>query len=240
MSGFPATRHSAVVAIRSADAAERSRGYDAIVSAYWRPVYVHLRHRWRFAPEDARDHAQGFFAEALEKGWLERFDTERARFRTWLRVCLDGYASHARESVARAKRGGGWEALSLDVEGAERIANGLTAGGADDPDAVFQREWARSLLEGALADLAAHAAATGREAAYRVFVRADVESADGERPSYEQLAAEAGVPVTTVTNHLHRMRREFRRCALERLRALTLDDDEYRAEARALLGREAP
>lgn len=240
MSGFPATRHSAVVAIRSGDPAERSRGYDAIVSAYWRPVYVHLRHRWRVAPEDARDQVQGFFAEAFEKGWLERYEPAKSRFRTWLRVCVDGFAGHARESAARARRGGGWVALSLDVEGAERIAQELVAGGAADPESVFQREWARSLLEGALADLAERSAATGREPAYRMFLRSDVESDAEARPSYERLAEEFGVPVTTVGNHLHRMRREFRRCALERLRALTLDDDEFRAEARALLGRETP
>jgi hypothetical protein len=69
-----------------------------------------------------------------------------------------------------------------------------------------------------------------------MFVATDVEAAEGTRPSYEELALAHGVPVTTVTNHLHRMRREFRRAALERIRALTLDDQEFRDEARALLG----
>jgi RNA polymerase sigma factor (sigma-70 family) len=224
-----------VVAIRSQDPEERSRGYDAIVAAYWRPAYIHLRHRWAAAPEDARDLVQGFFADAFEKGTLERFEPGRARFRTWLRVCLDGYAGHAREAAAALKRGGGWTRLGLDFEGAERIAGELQVAGAD-PDEMFRREWARSVLEGALADLEKYAADRDQNAAFRMFLTVDVESDGGDRPTYEELAHTHGLPVTTVTNHLHRMRREFRRAALERIRALTLDEQEFRDEARALLG----
>lgn len=236
MSAFPPTRHSAVVAIRSTDAGERTRGYDAIIAAYWRPAYVHLRHRWNAAPEDARDLVQGFFADAFEKGTLERFEPGRARFRTWLRVCLDGYAGHAREAAATLKRGGGWTRVPLDFEGAEKIASSLVSGAARDPDDVFRAEWARSVLQGALEDLATAASRAGRDTAYRMFVESDVEGADGTRPSYDDLALTFGVPVTTVTNHLHRMRREFRKAALERIRALTIDDQEFREEARMLLG----
>ena len=36
---FPATRWSAVVAARGDDPEERSRALDAIVEAYWKPIY---------------------------------------------------------------------------------------------------------------------------------------------------------------------------------------------------------
>jgi hypothetical protein len=39
-----------------------------------------------------------------------------------------------------------------------------------------------------------------------------------------------------VTNWLHVARREFRRVALDILRELTVDDDEFAAEARAVFG----
>ena len=78
----------------------------------------------------------------------------------------------------------------------------------------------------------------GHEARYRIFVRYDVEDhPEGSAPSYADLAAEFGLPVTTVTNHLSWARREFRRLVLERLREVTLDDREFRSEARRLLGR---
>jgi DNA-directed RNA polymerase specialized sigma24 family protein len=238
LSAFPPTRHSAVVAIRSSDDGERGRGYDAIVSAYWRPAYLHLRRRWGLPPEDASDVVQGFFADAFEKGTLERFDSGRARFRTWLRVCLDGYAGHVREAAATLKRGGGWTRVPLDFEDAEKLAGeGLGVAG-DDPDERFRVEWVRSVLQGALEDLERHAQESGREVAFRMFVSADVDTLDRPRPSYDDLARAHGVPVTTVTNHLHRMRREFRAAAIERIREMTLDEQEFREEVRALLGQE--
>ncbi|HEY7924248.1 MAG TPA: hypothetical protein VII62_13770, partial [Vicinamibacteria bacterium] len=57
-------------------------------------------------------------------------------------------------------------------------------------------------------------------------------------PDYATLAREFALPVTQVTNHLAWARRELRRLVLERLRELTASEDEYRAEARGLLGEE--
>jgi len=45
--------------------------------------------------------------------------------------------------------------------------------------------------------------------------------------------------VTDVTNYLSFARREFRRIALAKLREMTTSDEEYRREARALLGIES-
>ena len=55
-----------------------------------------------------------------------------------------------------------------------------------------------------------------------------------------ELGRELGLPVTQVTNHLAAMRRELRREVLDALRALTASDEEFRAEARDLLGVVAP
>jgi hypothetical protein len=43
-----------------------------------------------------------------------------------------------------------------------------------------------------------------------------------------------------VTNHLHWARRELRKAVLEKLRETTASEEEFRDEARALLGVEAP
>lgn len=239
MSGFPTTRRSALVAARSEDAGERRRGYGAIVAAYWRPVYAYVRWRWNPPEEEARDLVQGFFAHAWEKGFFERYDPVRARFRTWLRVCLDGFVSNARQAARREKRGGGDAPLSLDFAAAAAEFASRSPSDTDDPETMFEREWVRAFLEEAVAALRARCEASGREAAWRVFERYDVEEHPrGERPSYEDLARELGVPATQVTNHLHWARREFRRGVLERLAELTIDEREFRAEARRLLGRD--
>src|SRR5262245_38666264 len=239
MSAFPTTRRSALIAAASPDAAERRRAYGAIVGIYWKPAYAHVRLHWRQPPEEARDLVQGFFAHAYEKGFFESYDPVRARFRTWLRVCLDGFVSNQRQAARRQKRGGGEAPLSLDFEGAEAALAARATDPEQDPEARFEREWVRSLLEDALEALRDHCAAEGKDVHYRLFVRYDIEvHPAGEAPSYAALAAEFSLPVTQVTNHLHWARRAFRARVLERLRELTLDEREFRSEARRLLGRD--
>ena len=75
--------------------------------------------------------------------------------------------------------------------------------------------------------------------AARLFELCDL-GAEGEAPSYAELAERFGVSVSDVTNGLSLARREFRRVVLELLRELTGSEDELRLEARALLGIDAP
>jgi RNA polymerase sigma factor (sigma-70 family) len=229
--GFPTTRWSAVAGLRSPDAAERDRSWSAVVAAYWKPVYKHLRLRWKKSPEDAEDLTQAFFARALEKDFFSGYEQERARFRTFLRVCLDRFASNEHKAAARLKRGGGEPALSLDFDGAEGELAG--AGDPTSVEDVFDREWRRSLFELAIEALRAKSEGD-KAAAFAAFERYDL--CTGERPTYDEIARELGVTATTVTNHLAWARRELRRLVLERLETITDSDEEYGAEARALLG----
>src|SRR5919201_4212212 len=114
---FPATRHSALTAVRSGDGAERARGLATLSAVYWRPVYSYLRLRWRKPHEEAADLAQEFFAELVEKDLLSRFDPSRARLRTWLRACIDGLVANHDKAASRQKRGG-TAAIHFDFDGA--------------------------------------------------------------------------------------------------------------------------
>ena len=68
-------------------------------------------------------------------------------------------------------------------------------------------------------------------------MRYDVdEAADAGRPTYATLAGETGLRVTDVTNQLAWARRAFREIVLARLREVCASDEEFRAEARDLLG----
>src|SRR6202008_5016749 len=90
---FPATRLSVLEAVRTGDEDARQQAFGCLTAANWKPVYKYLRLRWHASPQDAEDLAQGFFAAAFEKGFFDRYDPQRARFRTFLRACLDGFAS---------------------------------------------------------------------------------------------------------------------------------------------------
>jgi RNA polymerase sigma factor (sigma-70 family) len=234
---FPQTRRSVLLAAGSASPEERARALDVLVAAYWRPVFRHVRARWRQHEEDARDLAQGFFAAALEKGWLARFDPERGRFRTYLLSCLDGYVAKEKRAGRRLKRGGDATFVPLESTGEDGESRELPLPGGTDLEAEFQREWARSLFALAVESLRRRSAAAGKQVAFALFERYDIDGAEAhDRPSYAQLAADHGLPVTQVTNHLHWARRELRRAVLDKLREITASEDEFRSEARALLG----
>ena len=234
---FPATRHSVVVAVRSSNPDERRRAYDALIAAYWKPVYKYLRIKWQASSEDAKDLTQEFFARAMEKSFFNRYDSGRARFRTFLRTCLDGFVANERKAAGRLKRGGGLGFVSLDFETAEGEFRRHEPAADLDLDEYFHREWIRSFFGVVVDGLRESCRAAGKSLQFDVFRRYDLDAADGgERPTYQQLADEFGIAATDVTNYLAWARREFRRLVLERLRELCGSDEEFEAEARHLLG----
>ncbi len=239
--GFPPTRLSLIDALGSADQAERERAVGMLVTIYWRPVYFHLRGKWQATREDAEDLTQEFFARALTSGLLAAYDPHEARFRTYLRGCLDHLAANARRAAGRLKRGGGATMLSLDFAGAEHELAAMAGTATADAEEQFHREWVRALFTVAVGALRELAASGGHDVRFRLFERYDLAPMeDAARPSYKELAGEFGLPVTQVTNHLAWARREFRRLVLEQLRAICGSEAEFREEARELLGVDPP
>ena len=232
---FPPTRLSVVARTRSADEETRRLAIGALIEAYWKPVYKYLRLKWHLDPDEAADLTQDFFTKALEKDVLGRYNAEKARFRTYLRLCVDGFASNARKAEGRLKRGGGVTTVSLDFQSAEGELVKHEPAVAADVDDLFYQEWVRALFQHAVEDLRRTCEASGRGSMFAVFERYDLVD-NLERPTYATIARDLGLTPATVTNHLAAMRRQFRRHVLDRLRDLTTTDEEFDAEAKRLLG----
>jgi RNA polymerase sigma factor (sigma-70 family) len=226
---FPTTGLSLVARLGSEECAVRVAAFGRIVDLYWKPIYKYLRLAHRKSNEEAKDLTQGFLAHALEKELLANYDPTKARFRTFLRLCVDRFAANEAKAATREKRGGSAE--HIDYDAAERE---LAAADHNEPDVVFEREWIRALFENAIAVLRER---WSDRPAFAVFERYDL--GDDPRPTYQQLADELQIPVTTVTNHLAAVRRDFRAIAVELLRETTATDDEFRHEARRLFGSKA-
>jgi RNA polymerase sigma factor (sigma-70 family) len=221
-----------VEAMTSSDAEARRAAFAAVVAVYWRPVYFHLRTRWSRQPADAEDLTQEFFTAALAGDFFADYDAARARFRTFLRLCCDRFAARAVRDAQRLKRGGKAAHLPLDFAAAELALTGTSA----DPEASFDAETVRSLLDLAVADLREHCRAEGCDIRFAAFERYDLVPDSRTRPTYREIAEALDLPVTQVTNHLAWARRMLRRRALERLRELCSSEAEFREEARALFG----
>lgn len=232
---FPATLHSAVLGVRSHDPAERIEATTRLARAYYRPIYKHLRLKWGKSPEDAEDLAQHFFEKAVERDMFAAFEPGRARFRTFVRVCLDRLVVNDHEATTRQKRGGVARAVALDVGDVE--AELAERAEPFDADRMFDEEWARTVFSLSVERLERALVDAGKAPYFEVFRRYDLAD---DKPPYATLAAALGLRETDVTNYLSATRKKLRAIVLEVLRELTADEEEFRQEARELLGPAAP
>jgi RNA polymerase sigma factor (sigma-70 family) len=230
---FPATRHSVLAALRSTDEGARGRALAVLVEAYWKPVFKYVRLRWHQDPDAAADLTQAFFLRALERDFFDDFDPDRARFRTFVRVCVDRFISNARKAEARLKRGGEIRFESLDFESAERELQLERPSPGQVFEAYFHREWLRGVLGRALARLKQASLEQGNGRRFEIFRAYDLEDRDPQ-PTYAELAREFSVPATTITNELGAARRELRAIVLAVLREQCATDREAVIEAHDL------
>lgn len=222
---FPTTRHSLIDCAAGTGTLARE-ALESIASVYWKPAYKHVRIQWKRSNEEAKDLVQGFFAALIEQHILASFDPSKARFRTFLKACLDHFVMKLDESANRLKRGGGVTTV-FDFDAAER-----ELAGSPSVEDVFLREWQRQMFALGLQDLRELCHTHGKPLHYRIFEQYDM--ADAGRPSYADLAAQHHIPVTGVTNYLAWARRELRRLVLLRLRSVTSGDPECQAEMHVL------
>jgi len=230
---FPVTRHSIVLAMRSDDPAQRSRATEMISAAYWKPIYKYVRLKWNLSREDAQDFTQEFLLRLIEKDFLESFDPAKARLRTFMRTCSDRLYLNQIRDAHRQKRNGG-TAIPLDFDEAEReFAKRKTPA---SPEAYFEKECVRHLLSLAVERLRSKCDSLGKAVHFKIFHDYDLEHDADIVPSYATLAAKYQLPATDVTNYLAWARREFRACVLQQLREMSATDEEFRREAKAILG----
>ncbi len=223
-SRFPSTCWTAI-----RDAADpASTGYreslERLAAAYWRPVYVHFRRRWAKSNEDAKDLTQEFFAALQEKGFLAKIEPGLGRFRAYVKTALDNFARLDHRGRGRLKRGGGRKVIPLDDLREFEPSTSVP------PEQAFDREWARSVLDGALHEMEGIYRAAGMEKAYRMFLLKHIEAPDDEDLSYEALAKRFGLKATDVTNRLHRARRKLQTLIFRRVRETVGSDEEADAE----------
>jgi RNA polymerase sigma factor (sigma-70 family) len=235
---FPVTNQSAIAAARSDDRATRERAFATILNSYWKPAYKYIRLKWQAGNEDAKDLTQGFFANAFEKNHFANYDADKASFQTFLRRCLDGFIANERKAGQRLKRGGDVNHFQLDFISAEdEIA--MQAASVDlSPEDYFHREWVRWMFTMAVDTLRRRCETAGRSVHFQLFEAYDLRD-DDANVSYASLAQTFGLDQATVNNYLAATRRDFRRIVLEKLREITATDEEFRTEARSLLGVDA-
>ncbi len=142
---FPATRWSLLFAASGGSGANARRQLNELFTIYWSPLHAFLRRRG-ISREDAQDLTQEFLADLLRRDFLAGIDPAKGKFRSFLLASLQHFLSNDRASRGRLKRGGGHKLHALLTDEAERR---YVAEPADHltPEKLFEREWARTLLD---------------------------------------------------------------------------------------------
>jgi RNA polymerase sigma-70 factor (ECF subfamily) len=202
---FASTRWSLVAAAGQRDSPESEAALASLCRLYWYPLYAYAR-RHLSRVEDAQDLTQEFFARLLEKEYLRQADRRRGRFRSFLLTAFKHFLAKEQERANAQKRGGGRKPLPLDFQTGEQRYQHEPSHEAT-AETLYERGWALTLLEQALARLREEQAASGKE---RLFesLRGTLTGADSPRP-YAELAAELGLSEEAIKVTVHRLRRRY-------------------------------
>jgi RNA polymerase sigma-70 factor (ECF subfamily) len=209
-----------------------------LCQTYWPPLYTYVRSRGH-SVHDAQDLTQGFFAYLIEHKIHLRADRQLGKFRSFLLASLKHFLSHAREREQALKRGGGREFIPLDEGRAEEVESLFqthcsSATGPLPEDRLFEKTWAETLVETALARLAASYKAEGKEDVFAKFQTFLAVGAD-PLPAYSELAARLAVTESTIRSHVTRLRARYREMLRAEVRRTVESESEVDEELRELL-----
>jgi hypothetical protein len=152
---------------------------------------------------------------------------------------VDRLVANEEKAARRLKRGGEVQFLSLDFESAEGELQCAEIPSPERLEDFFEREWVRSVFSLSLERLRQECETHGKQTHFRLLEFYDIDEG-GKELTYEQVGRQFGLKTSDVTNYLAYARREFRRIVLEQLREMTGSEEEFRREARTLLGVGAP
>jgi RNA polymerase sigma-70 factor (ECF subfamily) len=204
-----ATTHWSVVLQAGASASpQASQALEKLCRAYWLPLYTYIR-RQGYGPHDAQDLTQGFFVRLLRSNSFADVTPEKGKFRTFLLAALSHFLSDERDRARAEKRGGGTAPISIDEEEAERLYLKMPGNDAE-PEKIFDRRWALTLLEEAMARLQREYVTSSRAEIFenlKVFL--STEAAPG---AYDALATKLGMSPNAVGVAVHRLRQRYREC----------------------------
>lgn len=228
---FPPTRWSLVLAAREGPTTEAADALEAVCRAYWYPLYAYAR-RCGNAPHDAQDLTQEFFRLLLEKRWLDQADRAKGRLRTFLITALKHYMTKEWRHRTAQKRGGGQACLPIDTAFAESRYAAAPGDASTAADELFDRQWALTLLQLALARLEAEYTRAGRAddfAVLKPFLAVSHAALDPRAA-----AAQLGITEGHARVAVHRLRKRFRELYREEIAQTLPDATDLDAELRHL------
>jgi RNA polymerase sigma factor (sigma-70 family) len=233
---FVTTHWSVVLQAGSTQGLSAYEALSQLCEAYWFPLYAYVRRRG-YSPEDAQDLTQEFFARLLAHNWIADADRNRGRFRTFLLTALNRFLSNEWDRARAQKRGGTAPVVSFDTAVAEGRFQ-ADAGSGMTPDRQYDRQWAMTLLERALARLGTECQQGGKAAEFEVL--SPYLTAERGSIPYASLAAVLGGTEAAARQAVHRLRKRFREVFHDEIAQTVESPAETEDEIRYLLSTLGP
>jgi DNA-directed RNA polymerase specialized sigma24 family protein len=202
-----ATTHWSVVAQSAlTDVPEAADALARLCEMYWAPVYSFVRRRG-YAPADAQDLTQSFFAFFLRTKAYARTDKLHGKFRSFLLASVKNFLADNWDREQAIRRGRNYQFVSLDKEVAEAFYDVASASDST-AERLFEVRWAKSLTASALNSLREELLAEGK---INIFEELKSFLIGGTvLPSYDEASSRMGLPRATVKTHVHRLRLRYR------------------------------
>ena len=233
---FVTTHWSVVLSAREKHSPQSAAALETLCRTYWYPLYAYLRRQGR-SPHDAQDFTQGFFARLLQKDYLRAAAREKGKFRTFLLVALKRFMANEWDREHARKRGGFAPVVSIDQELAESRFAAEPSHNVQ-PDVLFDRQWAMTLLERAMNRLREEYVASGRAKLFE-YLQSCLAREESALP-YAQIAARLNLTEPAVKMAVHRLRARYREILRAEIAHTVSAPEEVEEEIRLLFSAFGP
>jgi DNA-directed RNA polymerase specialized sigma24 family protein len=224
---FPGTRWTLIARLREPHTEESLRAWDDVCRAYWKPVHGYISRHVQDR-NDSDDLAQDFFCMLIRENLLKDVNAAHGKLRAWMLMLLKRFLCDTWTRSRTKKRGGHLIRVSLEEHDAPREQGQ----GSPDANALFDRQWAFTLIERVFARLRGEHQTPARQRTLEALLPLLLNTSAG---GVREAATQQGMEEGTVKVALHRLRRRFGAFLREEV-AQTVDaEDQIDEELRHLL-----
>ena len=206
-----------------------------LLERYWKPVYCYIR-RKGYANEAAKDLTQGFFHEiVLQRGLVQRADSAKGRFRSFLLHALDQYLIDQQRRESTQKRIPKSKLVPFNIDYPPELPQTVAE---YSPEDCFAYVWKTDLLERTLAKVQNECELRGQSTHWSLFADKVLgPTLYNKAPEpMKVVGARYGVAnELTAFNMLLTVKRRFKTVLRQNLACTVSSEDDIEAEWRDIL-----
>jgi RNA polymerase sigma factor (sigma-70 family) len=202
---FPTTRWSLVTKAQAGSSEEARLALESLCKDYWKPLFAFTRHLGH-SDADASDTVQEFLSRFVHSGGFTRVDRATGRLRNFLLTSLRNHLTDEWRRKNARKNRIAKDAISLEEAIESKIP--FLQPNAIPGEELFDREWAREIMDKTIERLSASYAKRNRSVLFEALIPL-VASNPVPGEVLETLCKELGISSSKLTVSLSRLRERF-------------------------------